>query len=155
MSFAQERVDIETRLIMNWTTTPIAFDNGSFVPTPGTPWIRCSILMGEAFALAFGRAVAVECSGIIDIGIFVPRLSGTALARAYADTLAALFHMQKFETVDCDEASVQNLGIDDSWYHFVLSIPYTRIIEGYGEPGIIWDSAIAWDHSPQIKTGGE
>ena len=127
MSYSQERIDIEARLATNWTTTSIDFENGSFVPTPGTPWIRCMILMGEAFALAFGRAAAMEYSGIIDIGIFVTRLSGTALARTYADTLAALFHMKKFGTVDCDEASVMPAGVEVDWCHFIVSIPFSRI----------------------------
>ncbi|HUS99588.1 MAG TPA: phage tail terminator-like protein [Candidatus Thermoplasmatota archaeon] len=127
MSYAQERIDIEARLATGWTTTSIAFGNGPFVPTPGTPWIRCSILPGRVGALGFGRDADVEYSGIIDIGIFVTRLSGTALARTYADTLAALFHMKKFGTVDCDEASVQNVGEEEDWCHFVVSIPFSRI----------------------------
>ena len=127
MSYSQERIDIEARLATNWTTTSIDFENGSFVPTPGTPWIRCMILMGEAFALAFGRVAVIEYSGIIDIGIFVTRLSGTALARSYADTLAALFNMKKFGTVDCDEASVMSAGKEEDWCHFVVTIPFSRI----------------------------
>jgi hypothetical protein len=127
MSFAQERIDIEARLNAGWTTTSIDFGNGPFVPTPGTAWIRCTILPGGAAALAFGRSADKEYSGIIDIGIFVPRLTGTALARTYADTLAALFDEQAFGTVDCDEASIQNIGPEEDWYHFAVTIPFSRI----------------------------
>jgi len=126
MSYAQERTDIESRLNTGWTTTPIAWDNIKYVPTPGTAWIRCTILPGDVEALSFGRDTAKEFSGIIDIGIFVPRETGSATARGYADTLSALFDMVAFGTIDCDEASVQNLGIEEDWYHLAITIPFAR-----------------------------
>lgn len=126
MSYAQERIDIESRLNTGWATTPIAWDNVPYVPTPGTAWIRCTILPGNAEALEFGRSPEKEFSGIIDIGIFVPRETGSAIARGYADTLSALFDLVEFGTIDCSEASVQNRGIEEDWYMLSLTIPYER-----------------------------
>jgi len=126
MSYVVERSDIEGRLATGWTTTPIDWDNVPYVPTPGTAWIRCTILPGDVNALEFGRDTTKEFSGIIDIGIFVPRETGSATARGYADTLSALFDMVAFGTIDCDEASVQNLGVEEDWYHLSVTIPFTR-----------------------------
>jgi hypothetical protein len=126
MSFSQERVDIETRLNTGWVTTVIAWDNVPFVPTPGTSWIRCTILPSTAEALEFGTDTLKQYSGIIDIGIFTPRDIGSAVARGYADTLVSLFDMETFGSVECDEASAQNLGIDGNWYHVSVTIPYKR-----------------------------
>lgn len=126
MSYAVERSDIESRLNTGWSTTPIAWDNVPYVSTPGTSWIRCTILPGSVEALEFGRDTLKEHSGIIDIGIFTPQNTGSATARGYADTLSALFDMVAFGTIDCEEASVQNLGIADGWYHLSVTIPYTR-----------------------------
>ncbi len=126
MSYVQERVDIETRLSNGWNTTSIAWDNIPFVPTPGTAWIRCTILPGDVNALEFGRDTEKEHSGIIDIGIFTPKESGTVVARGYADTLSALFDMVAFGTIDCEEAVVQNLGSDEDWYQMSITIPYKR-----------------------------
>jgi len=126
MSYAVERSDIEDRLNTGWTTTPVAWDNVPYVPTPGTAWIRCAILPGDVNALEFGRDTIKEFSGIIDIGIFTPRNTGAVVARGYADTLSALFDMEVFGTIDCDEASVQNLGIEEDWYHLSVTIPYSR-----------------------------
>jgi len=126
MSYAQERVDIETRLNENWYTTPISWDNVPYTATPGTPWIRCTILPGEVDALEFGRDTVKEHSGIIVINIFTQRDTGSALARTYADTLSTIFDMQEFGTIDCAEAAVQNLGVDEAWHHMVITIPYTR-----------------------------
>ena len=126
MSYAQERADIESRLNTGWTTTAIAWDNVPYVPTPGTSWIRCTILPGSVDALEFGRDTLKEHSGIIDIGIFTPRNTGSAVGRGYADTLSTLFDLAEFGTIDCDEAEVQNLGIDEDWYQLSVSIPFTR-----------------------------
>jgi len=126
MSSEQERIDIESRLNTGWTTTAIAYDNVPYIPTPGTPWIRCTILPGSVDALEFGRDALKEHSGIIDIGIFTPRNTGSATGRGYADTLSALFDMAEFGTIDCEEAELQNLGIDEDWYHLSVSIPYKR-----------------------------
>jgi hypothetical protein len=126
MSYVIERSDIEGRLSTGWNTTAIAWDNTPFVPTPGTAWIRCTILPGNVEALEFGRDTLKEHSGLIDIGIFVPRDTGSAVARSYADTLSTLFDMVEFGTIDCAEASVQNLGADEAWYHLSVTIPYKR-----------------------------
>lgn len=126
MGYSQERIDIETRLNTNWTTTSIAWDNIAFIPTQGTAWIRCTILPGNAEGLSFGRNTQIEYAGIIDIGIFVPKESGSNATRTYADTIAAIFNMQAFGTIDCDEAYSQNLGIDENWYHWVVTIPFGR-----------------------------
>jgi hypothetical protein len=126
MSYAQERTDIESRLSSNWSTTAIKWDNVAYIPTPGTAWIRCTILPGEVEALSFGRDTTKEFMGLIDISIFTPKETGSVLARTYADTLSALFDMVAFGTIDCDEASVQNLGVDGDWYQLNITIPFSR-----------------------------
>lgn len=126
MSYAQERADIEARLNTNWTTTDIAWDNVAYVPTPGTAWIRCTILPGNAEGLAFGKDTEVEYTGLIDIGIFTSKDTGSAIGRSYADILAAIFHMEDFGTVECDEAFMQNLGINKGWYMISITIPFKR-----------------------------
>ena len=127
MSYSQEALDIESRLTTGWTTTSIVFGNGPFIPTPGTAWIRCTILPGSASALSFGRDTDIEYDGIIDIGVFVPKDTGDMTILGYIDTLVTLFNMQKFGTVDCDEAVALNLGESDGWYHHSITIPYSRI----------------------------
>lgn len=126
MSYAQERIDIETRLNTNWTTTAIAWDNVAYIPTPGTAWVRCTILPGSAEGLAFGQDTDIEYLGIIDIGIFVPKNTGSAIGRGYADTLATVFNMEDFGTIECEEAFIQNLGIDEDWYMISVTIPFKR-----------------------------
>ena len=126
MSYAQERVDIESRLATGWSTTPIAWDNVYYVPTPGTAFIRCSILPGDSEALEFGRSPLKSHFGIIQISIFTPKATGTATARGYVDTLKTLFDLVAFGGIDCDEASVQNMGTEEDWHHFAITIPFDR-----------------------------
>ena len=126
MSYKQEQIDIESRLVTGWSTTPIAFDNGPYIPTPGIAWIRCTILTGDSEALEFGRSPLKSHFGIIDIGIFIPKETGTIVAKGYADTLSALFDLEEFGSVDCDEASVQNMGNEEDWHHTSITIPFDR-----------------------------
>ncbi len=126
MSYAVERADIESRLKAGWTTTAIAWDNIPYVPTPGTSWIRCTILPGDSEALEFGTDTLKQYSGMIDIGIFTPRDIGSATARGYADTLLNLFDMETFGSIECDEVFIRNLGIDGYWYHMSVTIPFKR-----------------------------
>ena len=128
MSFEQERIDIESRLNTNWSTTSIDWADGKFIPTAGTAWIRCTILPGSAEGLAFGQDTDIEYLGIIDIGIFIPKetINAKSLAATYADTLAAIFNLEDFGTVECGEAYAQNMGIDDGWYTWNLTIPCSR-----------------------------
>ena len=126
MSYAQERVDIESRLETGWTTTDIAWYNVPYVPVPGTAFIRCTILPGEVERLSFGRDTVKEYDGIIDIGIFTPKSTGSAIGWGYSDTLFALFNMVEFGTIDCDEAVIKNLGSEEDWYHLSISVPFMR-----------------------------
>ena len=63
---------------------------------------------------------------IINIQIFVPVKSGSALARQYADKFCSIFDSVIFETVVCDTSSVTIVGSDTKWYQINVDTPYWR-----------------------------
>ncbi len=131
MGWGSERKAVQARLADNWTTTVIKFEN---VPLKKTydKYIALFIRHGERDQLTLGSDPTVRSTSLVIIQIFVPKDTGTDLAKAYADTLAALFdriqlideesNLLSFETADIEE-----VGEDGAWYQVNVTVPYTRI----------------------------
>ena len=92
MSLDNDRKVVEELLEDNWATTDIAWDGVEYTPTPGTSWIRCTILPGEDQYLTTDEYRQV---GLVVIQIFTPDNIGSATARGYADTLSGIFREVK------------------------------------------------------------
>jgi hypothetical protein len=124
MSWADERASIEARLSDNWSTTTIDWENVDFNTPNNAAWIRLSIINGASDY----RVIQAKKQhlGMIAIQVFTPINTGTALARSYCDTLAAIFDDQNFDDVVCGVASITNVGASDVWYQTNVSIPYRR-----------------------------
>ena len=124
MSFEAERTIIENRLETLWLDTPVSYDNITFNEPNNKAWIRLNILNGatEYRALQYKK----RYNGIINVQIFVPVKSGTAIARKYADAVCSIFDSTFFDTVYCDVASVTIVGADAKWYQINVDTPYWR-----------------------------
>ena len=124
MSFANERIEIENRLEVNWLTTPIAWGNITFNPPNNDSWVRLNIMNGSTEYRAINYKK--RYNGIINIQIFVPLKTGTSVARDYADTMAEIFDSKLFDSIVCDVASVTEVGADAKWYQINVDTPYWR-----------------------------
>jgi len=124
MSFASERTSIESRPNANWTTTTIDWENVDFNTPNNASWVRLSILNGESGYRAM-ESKKIHL-GIIAVQLFTPINTGTAIARGYVDTLAAIFDDQSFDDVVCGVASIANIGTSDIWHQINITIPYRR-----------------------------
>lgn len=126
MSFAQQKIDIESYLNTNWTTTTIQWTNVKFNQPTKTPWIRCTIVDGEGSQVSLGSTQDHEFVGVINIGIFVPLNGTTALVQSYADTLFNLFVNKQIGSVLTYTPSLNPVGEVEGCYMATLSIPFTR-----------------------------
>jgi len=124
VSFANERIEIENRLEVNWLTTPIAWGNITFNPPNNDSWVRLNIMNGSTEYRAINYKK--RYNGIINIQIFVPLKTGTSVARDYADTMAEIFDSKLFDSIVCDVASVTEVGADAKWYQINVDTPYWR-----------------------------
>jgi len=124
MSFEAERILIQNRLELFWMETPISWDNIAFNEPNNKPWVRLNILNGatEYRAINYKK----RYNGIINIQIFVPVKTGSALARQYADKFCSIFDSVIFETVVCDTSSVTIVGSGAKWYQINVDTPYWR-----------------------------
>jgi hypothetical protein len=132
MSFADERTAIESRLQAGFSTYPVKYDNTDFKPPRNSPWVSLIILNGSALNASIGTTRRVQRhSGIIQLDVYTPEASGTKDARTIADELDTLFNNVQFSsgnsgTITTYAPFLTNLGIDEGWYHTVLSVGYQR-----------------------------
>jgi hypothetical protein len=102
--FAGAAAAIEARLLANWTTTPVAFENGEAPqvadPEDGSlrPWVFCEIVADGAGIDGFGlpQNNVVRELGAIEIAVFVAVGSGRDLARQYAVQIGEIFRVRRF-----------------------------------------------------------
>jgi hypothetical protein len=124
MSFASERVDIETRFKLTWTGTPIAWENVAFNAPNNSAWVKLSVLNGNSKYRIIGGLK--RHSGLIVVQVFVPIDTGTSGARAFADSVISIFGDEKFSDVVCDAGSIETIGTGDLWHQINVTIPYWR-----------------------------
>ena len=136
MSYALERQTIESRFNTQWAAaTPIAWDNVEYVPTPGTAFVAISILNADAFQASIGGIGGYgqlhRFNGIININIFTPEGTGTATARGYADTAAAIFRswsssIATSQKITCRSPYITSIGEKEGWYQLNVTVPFFR-----------------------------
>lgn len=100
MPLDQVQTAVETYLGVHWTSTPVAFENSSYVPTSdgnGTlsPYVLMELNGGlyEQRSVGAGTATADLWmdSGTMFLHVFVGSGTGSLLAKQYAAALAELF----------------------------------------------------------------
>ncbi len=127
MSFADERQTIENRFNIEWTATPIAYDNVPFNPPANSDWVRLNIQNGDSGYRSLESTV--RHTGIINVQIFTPVNKATKTSRQYADIAADIFSDQRFGDVVTDVSSISIVGDDDAWLQTNVTTPYYRDAE--------------------------
>lgn len=93
MSYETQHNAIRLHLANGWgTKTAIAWPNRKFDPVAGQPWIRLTILDGDARQLSIGGSTNLYGAvGIAMVGVFIPEGEGDKRALELADDVCALF----------------------------------------------------------------
>jgi hypothetical protein len=119
--YADLKAAIRQRLVANWTTTPLLFENveEEQIKTNGQmpdSFVACETLplMQEQKDLGGGNIRGYRTRGIIKIYIFTPAGDGDGLGMEYADTIAAIFRGKTFDGVVCYAPSIRDSGADKS-----------------------------------------
>ncbi len=123
MSFATARRDMEKRLRDNWATTRISYENVAF-KHHGQSHVTMRIFEDSTQRINIGNPGYHRVSGLIIFEIRVPLNTGTQIARNYADTIAEIFRDRQFNGITCREAVPNNIGQEDGWYRFNLSVRF-------------------------------
>jgi len=129
MSYADARDAICGRFDAHWAgRTPVTWPNHGFAVPSATPWVRLTIVDGEARQASMGNPGANlhRHAGVIMVQVFVSIDSGTRTARELADQAAEIFRNQRFDDIRCDVPSVREIGPDDVWFQVNMSCPFRR-----------------------------
>lgn len=130
MGWASERTAIESRLNANWTTTPIKYEWAPFQETR-SPYVALFIRNGDRSQITLGGNPTIRSVSVVIVQIFVPAEQGTALAKAYADSIAAIFDRVQIVTTDSNlisfqTASAESVGELEGWAQCNVTVPYSR-----------------------------
>lgn len=130
MGWASEEKAIRSKLESLWTATPIKLEEVPF-PDYHDPYIALFIRHGDRGQLTLGTSPTIQSVSAIIIQVFVPGDTGSRAAKAYADSVAAIFDRIQFFTDDgnlisCLTASAESIGKSDEWFQYNVTIPYTR-----------------------------
>lgn len=129
MTFKNEQRDIDARFKNSWgSTTPVKYANVDYTPTPGTSWVEIRVVDGDQMPVSLGgiNATLHRNVGIISINVHTALNIGSQTGKNLADTAAAIFRGQTFSGIICRGVRITELGENNGWYVFNVSIPFLR-----------------------------
>ena len=116
------REAIMSHISSNWATAcSIAVPNYDFNASLSTAWIRPVVLMGDTFVKEMNDGVGMR-TGVLKVSIFTKPNTGSKNANAYAVRLETLFRRACINGVFFDEPNTREIGIDNGWYHTMVTI---------------------------------
>jgi hypothetical protein len=136
---------IKQRMIDNWTTTPIVFQNAGNEYDPSsasqTPWVYFEVLGSSSGLRGVGTPGSHEWlyRGFIMAHVFVPVNSGTEIAQQYAVTIGEIFRAKEFYN-STPPACVRTWSPqtdgggsdadDGNWWRVTMSCPFEFYYRG-------------------------
>lgn len=138
MSFATHAAAIRSRFNTQWaSTTPIAWPNASYTPTPGTAWVRLTILPATAKhqGLAVGSSATgsrrYREGGLIVIQVFTPENTGDGANQTLCESVAAIFRGVtadgiRYSGPGAESPRVRSVGNDGAgWYQQNVEVSWS------------------------------
>lgn len=100
------RTDIESYVSSTWTATAIQWSDRPFTQ-PSTPWLRVTILFGEAYPFTMGGAgnSRNEIVGLVQCDVFAIEGKGLGSAVQYADDARTMLNQTTAGSVRLQVAS--------------------------------------------------
>lgn len=142
---------IRDRLVANWTTTPIAFQNEPFTaPSDAnsgspSPWIFLEVIGNTSELGAVGQPGNLEWRylGHILCHVFVPINDGVATAHTYAVALGEIFRAEQFYDASAGHCVRTGYGgegprtdggatdaDDGNWFRVTMTCPFEYYFRG-------------------------
>jgi hypothetical protein len=134
MSFEQTLLDVTAVFDAAWTVAhpaiPIRYENMSFTPPAGAPWVALDILDANRDIATIARAGenTYRQVGVIQVSIFTPKDGGSALGRQLADDVEGIFRAASVVAMRFLAARIRTLGVEStqSYWQVAVSIPFER-----------------------------
>jgi len=120
---------IRSLFAAGFTAYPVAWENVAFDPPrdgsgAALPFVRFSMLEGDASAVSIGEKITYRHPGVVKINIFVPTQAGDASARAIGDLVAAVFRGVGSNGVRFFSASYRSNGISGAYWQATVTVRF-------------------------------
>lgn len=120
---------IMSRTAASWATlSPVAWPNKDFNASNATAWMRIAIRMGSSYVGELGDDGVGWRTGVVMLSIFTSPNDGTRIANRYAERGELLFRRKCLSGVIFDEPDTREIGIDDNWYHTMVTINFQTLM---------------------------
>lgn len=118
----------------NGFTDQVAWENRSFTPTVGTPWMRATILPAETTQTIIGINGLNKLMGIYQVDLFYPVGVGSGTARSKSDDVITHFKRGTTATYSGVKVSIRRAWRgtalpEDDWYHIPINIEWYAYVE--------------------------
>ncbi len=129
MGYAAIEQTIRERFEAQWPTSfspevPHIHDNSGQEPNKNSPFVRLTILQGDAFQVEMGVTRRWRRPGVVTVQIFIPVGQGTGDATVFGDTVRDIFEGRTISGVIFRATSVQRLGRSENWLQWNAVTPF-------------------------------
>lgn len=111
-------------------TTPIAWENISYQPQQGVPWVRFTVLPAKSAQASIGAPGQnyFRFPGVIDVQIFTPKYGGALSGIDLADKVIEIFHDLDLDGFHFEPGYKTTLpsSHDEGWHQTNVTIRYRR-----------------------------
>jgi len=121
--YAKITKSIEERMKVNWSLTPVEYDNIDFLEVAGQSFIRLRIHTPNKQRIAIGGLERV--TGYIDGSIFVPSNSSRENIDILVDEFSKIFELWDDGEIEFKLARINRVGQVNEWYQLQVIIPFT------------------------------
>lgn len=122
MSIQKVNASIENYLQVAWAgRTEIAWENVSYVPTRGVPYIKTSLFGNGSTNIS---RTCVRQFYVLTIQVFTPAEEGTEENYTYAQELERLFLSMIEAHLDVTSAYSERAGDDNEWFQSNVTIEF-------------------------------
>ena len=129
MSFIAAYQAIMDRFVTQWTalqpTVRVAYPNMAFTPTPGTAWVRVTVVPDpNSRQAAIGKTRLWRNRGLVIVQVFTPQGAGDEAALTLGDSVTAAMRGVTISGLRLKATSLLRVGNDQQWLQYNADTPY-------------------------------
>ena len=114
---------IRNNLPVGYTTKELQTPNSKFTTPSNSKWLRVSVVPFATQSDAATGSFKIT-RGLCAIDVFYPKESGDKAQLLDVQTIRELYENQSFDNTQCQEASINVIGEDGSWYNIQININF-------------------------------
>jgi len=129
VSFTATYQAIMDRFVVQWATLQpavrVAYPNMAFTPTPGTAWVRVTVVPDpHSQQAAIGGTRLWRNRGLVIVQVFTPQGAGDEAALALGDSVTTAMRGVTISGLRLKATGLLRVGNDQQWLQYNAETPY-------------------------------